>query len=196
MAKYFEFEVLLDGVEPRVWRTFLLRSDFTFYELHDTIQAACGWEDCHMYQFMKGQGRKMKRIAESPFDGGDPGSDEVKLDSVFKRVGSNCIYEYDFGDSWWHVVKLKAVSEMDEQFERKLIGGERSFPLEDCGGVPGYERCVAAYEVSKRELAGLDEDDEAEVLSMREWIGEWDPEEFDFDATAKELEEPIYPVES
>ena len=58
MSTYFEFEVLLDGVEPRVWRTFLLRSDLTFHELHDTIQKACGWENRHLYQFMEGQGRK------------------------------------------------------------------------------------------------------------------------------------------
>ncbi len=192
MPTYFELEVLLDGVEPRVWRTFLLRSDLTFHELHDTIQGACGWEDRHLYQFM--DGRTRKRICEAPFENEYPGSHEVELTSVFLRVGDSCIYEYDFGDSWWHVVKLKKISELKGQFQRKLTGGERSFPPEDCGGVPGYERCIAAIGISKTELASLDDDDE-EMLSRREWMGDWDPEEFDFDATARQLRLAVHPAE-
>jgi len=48
---YYEFEVSLEGIKPRIWRRFLLRKDSTFHELHDTIQRACGWQDRHLYAF-------------------------------------------------------------------------------------------------------------------------------------------------
>ena len=45
MPKYFEFEVSLAEIAPKIWRRFLLTSQASFDDLHEAIQAACGWEN-------------------------------------------------------------------------------------------------------------------------------------------------------
>lgn len=193
MSTYYEFEVSLEEIHPRIWRTFMLRSDLTFHELHDTIQKACGWQDYHLYQFMDSQTRQ--RIAESPYDNGYPGGNEVEIASVFRDVGDSCIYEYDFGDSWWHRIKLKSITKNKGQFRRKLTGGQRAFPPEDCGGIMGYEQCVMALQATDSEIRAMDEYEKEDILSRQEWLDDWDPENFDFDVTAKRLKRPIRSVE-
>jgi hypothetical protein len=48
MPAYSEFEVSLVAIEPRIWRRFQLAETSTFDHLHRTIQAAFGWEGCHL----------------------------------------------------------------------------------------------------------------------------------------------------
>ncbi|MCQ3951293.1 MAG: hypothetical protein DPW14_15910 [Planctomycetes bacterium] len=51
MPRFLEIEVVLRGVRPKVWRSFLLRADATFAHLHEAIQLACEWQDYHLYAF-------------------------------------------------------------------------------------------------------------------------------------------------
>lgn len=44
MPRFLEIEVVLRGVRPKVWRSFLLRADATFAHLHEAIQLACEWQ--------------------------------------------------------------------------------------------------------------------------------------------------------
>jgi hypothetical protein len=44
-------KIVLEDVEPAIWRTFRFNPDITFYELHEIIQIVMGWENCHMYEF-------------------------------------------------------------------------------------------------------------------------------------------------
>lgn len=61
----------------------------------------------------------------------------TRLNDVFKGTDT-CIYTYDFGDNWEHVITLEKVIKNDNLFpillERK---GER--PPEDVGGDGGFE---------------------------------------------------------
>lgn len=62
------------------------------------------------------------------------------------------------------------------------IGGKRNTPPEDCGGVYGY------YNVLKK-AAGPQDPEYNETV---EWLGEYDPEEFDLefaDAQVKNYKE-------
>ena len=74
---------------------------------------------------------------------------------------------YDFGDHWVHDVTVETIEKHDTAFKRRLLDGARSFPREDCGGLPGYLDCV--------EVVATGEDPN----ELREWIGDWDPEQFD-----------------
>jgi len=187
MPKYFEMEVSLIGIEPRIWRRFLLKHTATFKDLHRAIQDACGWEDYHLYEFRDGTGRKA--IAEMPYE--DPFTErrapvagKVKLASHFTRKGAKSIYLYDFGDGWEHLVQLKQTVDLPERFTRQLLDGARAFPPEDCGGIWGYARCLAALG-----LLEPDDFDEAELEEFREeWLGDWNPEEFDPAAVKKRFD--------
>jgi len=190
-AVYYDFEVSLEGVKPRIWRRFLLRRASTFQDLHDAIQRACGWQDCHLFAFSSFDSGEYFAISsyDEPWDEDDaaPVAGDVRIDSIFRDVGDRCIYLYDFGDGWEHLVELKAIERLAGQGRRKLIGGERAFPPEDCGGPDGYYECLEAFRISDAELAQLDESQRDDLLSVRTWFGNWDPERFDFEATAEEL---------
>jgi hypothetical protein len=78
-----------------------------------------------------------------------------------------------------------------------IIDGQRAFPPEDCGGLPGYENCLRVCSISRQELREIEDDldrDRAceERLSRRRWLGDWTPEEFDLDRTAKAMKRPVH----
>lgn len=92
------------------------------------------------------------------------------------------------GDGWEHEVVLKGVVELPERFKRRLVGGARAFPPEDCGGIPGYEECCEAVRLSDEELADLEKRDPETWEAMQDrrgWVGDWDPERFDLEATRR-----------
>jgi hypothetical protein len=173
MPNYLDLEVQLDGVTPRIWRRFLLRERATFLDLHHAIQAACGWDDCHLFVFRDAAGNALAGVAD---DGGwgepEPDAGKVRAaDTLRKRWSVH--YEYDFGDGWEHTVEVKEIVSLTERFTRRLLGGARAFPPEDCGGLPGYEDVLAV--VAGGEARYHDTD------VLREWFGSWDPEHFDLE---------------
>ena len=44
----------LDDARPPIWRRLRLASDLPLSQLHDVIQTAMGWEDCHLHHFVMG----------------------------------------------------------------------------------------------------------------------------------------------
>lgn len=166
-AQAFELDITLAGVRPRIWRRIAIAADATFGDLHHAIQHACGWEDDHLFAFRTPAGGVIGGSPiEGPFGEPVPEARDVGLAAYFAQH-DQCQYEYDFGDSWLHDIKV--IRRIDEpvHYRRQLIDGARAFPPEDCGGLPGYEQCV--------EIAtGGDDAD-----GRREWLGDWDPEHFD-----------------
>ena len=154
--------------------------NFTFAEFHLIIQAAFGWGNCHLYEFVDSLFRPKCRIAESShFEFCDEddvqNADETIISGYFKSVGDRCVYTYDFGDSWEHDVVLESV-ENDSGSEPECISGKGLCPPENCGGIYGYERLKAL--AAADDLAPEDEE-------MFEWYGLdyecFDPEYFDLD---------------
>ena len=148
MPNYLEVEVSLEHITPRIWRRFLIRDRATFLDLHHAIQHACGWEDTHLFAFRDADGAV---VAGMPNDIGfgppDPDAAKVRAGDYLRRRWS-VLYEYDFGDSWQHMVELKEVVASAEKFIRRLLDGARVFPPEDCGGMPGYEDLLAVASLS------------------------------------------------
>ena len=189
--QYFEFEVTLLGGEPKVWRRFILRRQSSFGDLHKAIQVACGWKDSHLYSFSKQDptnryGPDLSVFAVSPYD--EPAdyqlepkySEELELDDVFMNdQAKEIFYSYDYGDGWIHSVKMLAHRQYPETFKRRLLAGARAFPLDDCGGLPGYQRCIRAF----HNPSTADTD-------LLHWIGKWNPEAFDFRSTQKRFDLP------
>ena len=176
MPRYFEFDVCLQELQPRIWRRFLIRTNSTFAQLHVAIQDSFGWTQSHLWEFRQPTFQGVP-IAGLPAPDGDdygrptPDGRTVKLSSYFtgKRVVEWCEYVYDFGDDWTHDVKLVAVRSIKETFKRRLLGGERAGPPEDCGSTPGYERMVH-YRKTGEDLHGDD------AVDLGAWLGDWQPE--------------------
>jgi hypothetical protein len=45
----YQLKVVLLGISPIIWRRFLVRSDSTIADLHDTLQTAFGWSDDYLH---------------------------------------------------------------------------------------------------------------------------------------------------
>lgn len=175
MARFLDFKVTLNGVRTPPWRRFLLKGSLSFQQLHRAIQDACGWEDAHLFGFEDLEGRA---LAVSPLQEPEPGygqgvpvAGRVKLARHFKAAGDAAVYQYDFGDDWWHRVELLGTQDLPVTASRFLLGGGGSFPPEDCGGLEGYRDCLRAA----RNPAKAD----PELLL---WLDGWHPEGFDLAA--------------
>jgi len=184
MPRYFEFEIALRTIKPRIWRRFLLAENATFEHLHDAIQVAFGWLDYHLFAFYA------SRQTEQPLAGvqgewdeeDTPDAGRVHLRDYFggPQGASKCLYVYDFGDDWQHEVKLRKVVEHDDVFHRRLLAGKRAGPPEDAGGSWGYARVAAFVET------GHDPEGDAESLAL--WLGDWKPDLFDLHAACQDFD--------
>ncbi|MCF7919661.1 MAG: plasmid pRiA4b ORF-3 family protein [Candidatus Cloacimonetes bacterium] len=174
--------IKMADIRPMISRNILVRNTLSFDKLHLIIQIAMGWENYHLYQFMKGDIMI------------DNEADEAMMFSRFKRMPSRTTpiaaflnapkdkikYEYDFGDSWLHEISVSKVLPDDPEIKNPVCQkASRACPPEDCGGVGGY------YEIMEM-LNG--EDIVEEEDNLREWLGEdYDPEFVDIEDINKLL---------
>ena len=113
--KAYQLKVSLLGARPPIWRRLLVAPDTTFQDLHRIIQLAMGWQACHLHMFQAGDDRLIGDPAED-FDGMQNFQDEtmVAVSAVLNKEGQALTYDYDFGDSWEHEVRLEKVLPGDQ----------------------------------------------------------------------------------
>ncbi len=46
-----KLRIKLNGIKPEIWRSVVVENSLTLHDLHNVIQAAMGWGNCHMYEF-------------------------------------------------------------------------------------------------------------------------------------------------
>ena len=168
-GRVFQLKATIVGTKPPVWRRVLVSESASLLDLHEVLQGAFGWYDCHLHEF------EIDGVRYGTDDGegwGPPPKSErrARLGTV-ARQGTVIRYVYDFGDDWVHRVVVEKVVQADPNGTYpRCVGGKRACPPEDCGGVWGYEEFLAAISNS----------DHPEHESMLEWVGgEFDPEAFD-----------------
>lgn len=143
-AVVFQVRVTLVGITPAVWRRFLLPGNTKLEQVHECIQGAFGWQNCHLHEF---------EIAGKRY--GDPDSAHGDREIISERgtksklkffdlqAGDKFLYIYDFGDDWRHELEIEAILPPDPNgYYPDCIGGARACPPENCGGLPGYQRLV------------------------------------------------------
>lgn len=194
MIKYYQFEVALVDVEPKIFRVFTLPADASFFDLHIAIQIACGWANYHAYVFENEDEEAIAKPYASEFEDDDaddiPDDVAVKLDTYF-RDGlkiKKCLYLYDFNDCWLHSVTLQHVFTEERIFKREFLDGSKSFPPENCGGLRGYEELRILKKTGKIPES-IDWDDAANIIELME---EWDPDEFNFEEIKTNFDLPLW----
>ncbi len=179
-ASVYILKISLKGIRPPIWRRLQVPDNTTLKDLHDIFQTAMGWENYHLHSF------KIKGLfyAEP-----DPNSwmefrDEATatMGEVIGKEKLRFTYEYDFGDSWEHQViveKIVPISDLNEGEWNtvKCLKGKRACPPEDCGGIWGYEDILRA----------LEDPENPRYQDLIEWVGDFDPEEFDLDEINRKL---------
>lgn len=168
----------LQDISPEIWRTVLVPGDYTLAYLHVILQTVMNWLDYHLHQFEIGG----KTYGRPDYDeDGEDLLDEraVRLRDVITADDEAFFYSYDFGDGWQMELKIEQVVPHDAgTLYPQCVGGGRSAPPEDIGGVPGYEQLLEA-------IANPSDEEHRELL---EWVGEtFDAEEFDSEFVNLEL---------
>ncbi len=169
----YQIKVTLDDSKPPIWRRILVRSDITLGQLHDIIQAVMGWSGYHLHQFIVGE--TYYGEPHPDYDGFLEMHDEsrIQLNQIVTGEKFKFVYEYDFGDSWEHILLVEKVlpPEPDTHYP-VCIKGRRACPPEDVGGIWGYYGFLEA-------IRDPDHPDHEELL---EWVDDdFDPAAFDLD---------------
>jgi len=171
----YQLKVTLLGTMPPIWRRLLVPADLTLAQLHDVLQAAMGWLDCHMHEFCVGRRHFGKPNPEDRLMGMPPVENErtVRLSSVLGRVGAKAIYTYDMGDSWEHGIVLEKRLPADPHTTYPACtSGQLACPPEDCGGIGGF------YDL----LDALGDPTHEQHEELQDWVGdEYDPDAFSID---------------
>ncbi len=116
-----------------------MRSDQTIADLHYALQLAFGWSDFHLNSFrIHGKDFGVYHIGGHAFD---EQATKVRLADFQFRLGERFLYEYDFGDRWRHQIRLERILPCEpERTYPVCIGGKRSAPPENCGGVWAFQQ--------------------------------------------------------
>ncbi len=176
-----QIKISLKYIKPLIWRRVQVADNATLSELHGVIQRVMGWDGYHLHAFQTpGRGG-----GTMTFDNEQGNEQTTYLSEVFVKKGSKLIYEYDFGDGWEHEVVLEELIPFDALLQvPSCVGGARACPPEDCGGVPGYSEILET-------LKKPDDPDHAEVM---EWVGEYDPEEFNLEVIGQKLKRASWTI--
>jgi hypothetical protein len=162
-------------IEPSIWRSLLVPADMPLSVLHEVLQVALGWKNCHLHDFLVGDIRfAMADLEDEIFCVDEDGAPLGAL----VRAGSRFVYNYDYGDDWEHQITVERVISGSDDEVITCTGGARACPPEDCGGPHGYARMLEVLANPKDEEHG----------EMKRWVGRaYDPERLDLVALNKKL---------
>src|SRR5438270_433841 len=132
----FQLKITLQYIKPPIWRQVVVPDNLTMGDLHMVIQIAMGWTNSHLHLFRIGLLEFGMPNEEGMFESSEADEDSVLLRHTIARRGLKFTYEYDFGDSWSHEIRVEKVQPASAPHPRPVcLGGARACPPEDCGGV-------------------------------------------------------------
>lgn len=160
-CKSLVLRITLDLEKYKIYRVIEAPAYAKFYRLHEAIQKTFGWFDYHLHNFtfyenevVSGKHRMyygMRRQlvitdyedpeAQDYFEPEDQklySDRQLMLCDVFENRNS-CVYSYDFGDDWEHVITVEHRKEKGGSTRFVLLEKEGERPPEDVGGEGGYE---------------------------------------------------------
>ena len=171
----FVLKIELLDIKPPIWRRIGVVSDIKLDKLHQVIQEAMGWMDCHPHDFVINGVNYGQATGDDFFEMEQADESKERLGNLVAK-GDKFLYNYDFGDDWRHRIKVEKIEPLTGEplSEAWLLAGERACPPEDVGGPWGYPDF----------LETISDPESPEAQEMLEWIGgDFDPEDFDIGAT-------------
>jgi hypothetical protein len=168
----WQLYVELEEVRPKVWRRLLVPLTIELSSLHVMLLWGMGWDGGHVHEFVFGHDHYGASEPGREFPDDLMAEEDMPLSAAL-RSRKSFQYLYDFGDAWWHKIKVEKIVVLDAPIEyAQCIGGENACPPEDVGGAPGYEEFLEA----------LADPGHPEHADLAEWIGRpFDPRSFDID---------------
>ena len=164
-----QLRAVLRGISPLIWRRLLVRGDTSGARLHEILQVAFGWQNMHLHRF-EIRGREY----EVPQEGGiffGTDAHEALIGQLKLRRLERFTYEYDFGDSWVHDVRIEASLPFDpkKRVYPVCIAGQRAAPPEDCGGPQAFMATRFEYTLISESRFLHESDDLLDEVEDEEW---------------------------
>jgi hypothetical protein len=179
----YQIKISLKDIRPEIWRRIHVDPETSLYELHHVIQISMNWWNYHLYQFVITNPFNRHRIRignPELLDDSEAIDDRSTLiNSILANEKDTLIYEYDFGDSWKHSLKLEKIIHIGKINRPKCTDGKRNTPPEDCGGISGFYNFLDIMSDKKN----------SEYKSTKKWYGgDYDPDFIDIPKINKSLE--------
>ena len=161
--KSYVLDIHLDLEDHDIYRVVEVPALLGFHDLHRVIIESFGWFDYHCHCFdimhddydpdeseMNGRGHS-HRIRLHIYDSDDrnaldfinavdyevTGDRSIRLDEVFEEEDW-CLYTYDFGDNWEHLITVKKRKPLGGVKHAVMLKRQGERPPEDVGGEYGY----------------------------------------------------------
>ncbi len=131
--KIYRLKVSIIGI-PGLYRVIELSGNCTFDDLHEAIFDAFDRFDDHLYSFYitRKPTKNLKKIIEAPEITSDMMVDDssylenapksasgTKLDDINLNEKEILYYLFDFGDEWWHRIRVESIKET--KTKRKFV---------------------------------------------------------------------------
>lgn len=127
--RIYQFRVTIIGM-PKIYRIVEASGNCTFYDLHNKIFEAFNRFDPHLYSFFitKSDTKNYRSIIKAPeithpdntedimgFGRKKMSATKTKIDSVRLEEKDVFHYLFDFGDDWWHRIRVQSIKENTER---------------------------------------------------------------------------------
>jgi hypothetical protein len=179
----YELLVTLDLDIYKATRRLIVSADIELPKLHDALQLAFRWQDCHLHDWCVFDGKSSEPVARLVMSEEDLEYDETAILETGHKLSeylpeySHILYTYDMGDSWKHRIELVRIIDDHHEESPYLLEADGQTPPEDVGGVGGY------IDFRKIMLDPKHEDYD----ETKEWAGYWHPELFDWERRPRVL---------
>ena len=136
--------ITLSDTDPVIWRQVDVPAEADLKMIHDTVQAAMGWQGHHLWEF-RVEGRRYGLPNPQWPDDALSAAKNIKLQSLLNRGVGQLDYTCDMGDNWQHIITIESVrqGQLDTKYPCYIDGARRA-PPEDVGGTPGFENFLDA----------------------------------------------------
>jgi len=170
----YQFRVVLREASPHIWRRFLVRSDSSIVDLHQTIQIAFGWSGRRAFAFEVQGHRHGVRLEGDARD--------MLLSDFRLYAKERFTYAYNTTDQdsrpWRFELRLEQKLAVDaRQHYPRCIGGVGAPPPELCGGSIAFESLrdlftpeYVAWRTAEMCAEGWNAEQEEELHQLQLWI--------------------------
>lgn len=171
MAKAFQLDVRLEGVEPEVFRQLIIPADLYLIDLHKILQVGIGWLNHHLHGFEHNDTMFLPPDATNEM--GTVAYTDIPVHQFLRKQGDQLVYVYNFESAWRHLITVEDILDSD-QLDHPLPycrTGAGAAPPEDIGGPVGYADMLAALASTKHPRHNM----------YKEYLGDitWLPDDFD-----------------
>ena len=126
----YQLRVFLEGISPLIWRRLLVPGDYTIADLHYILQIAFDWDNDHLHRFeIYGKDYGIGYVGGMSFS---DNPHQVQLNDFKFRKGEKFFYEYNFFESWKHLIRVEDILKLDLEKKYPICtGGKNLIPTED-----------------------------------------------------------------